>query len=405
MTKQLELTDEIRNSFTKKFGEDVDINKFYIIEARALSTEPIHQSTIYDGAVASVDTLYDMEHLVNDTDENIGIHIMHEDAVLNIGRVFSARVINEDSNVTALYAKMAIFKNEDTKDIIDKLENNVLDEVSVQFVPTHAKCSKCDFDYMGEGVDFMNWFTRTCPNDHTIGVDGCHLELDRTKSFVEISVVNRGAAHNPKIQSQKKRTLFSEGDLKALAASGLNPEIIVATFNSKMEKKAMSEENQAPELSAEQKVAELEAKLAEAQKKLDLEARVSELEAKLSETNEVLEAKDKELADAKAEAEASIAEKDNQLSESEEKLAAATKEKDECIAFLRDQVSKVNVAAGKKDVEVPQDLEGISAMLNESQQILVSLIPAGGVSKQINLSEKKDYTLIKMQSYQVKKGE
>lgn len=388
MTKELTLDEERLSFFKAKFGEDSDPSKFYIFKCRAISTEPIHQNTIYNGSTVTTGLLSEMEHRVNFTDENIGIHLMHEDQDLNIGRVFHAEVVDE-GGTSALYADMAILRTPEVESIIDRIENNVLDEVSVQFLAKKALCSECHFDYMGDEATFENWLEGKCPNDHVIGENGCHLELDGLEWFSEISIVNRGAAHRAKIVSQKREQLFSEGGLmKSLAASGKSPEFIVATFNSKMEKKMDNKDvNTTPD-----EVAELKAQLEEAQRKLDLAEKVKELEAKLEELSKEIEAKDEELK--------KITEEKSSV---DEELAAAKTEKDQTLAFLKEQVEKVNVAAGKKDVEIPNDLEGISTMLSENQQILVSLIPAGGVSKQVKYGESKNLVNVQIETFRVKR--
>lgn len=395
MTKELTLDEKTLAFFKAKFGEDIDPSKFYIFKCRAISNEPIHQNSIYDGATVSKGLLCELMNRVNLTDENIGIHLMHEDRDLNLGRVFHAE-LSEEESATALYADMAILRTDESQSIIERIENNVLDEVSVQFLARHAFCSKCHFDYMGEDATFDNWIEQTCPEGHTIGVDGCHLELEGVKWFSEISVVNRGAAHNAKILSQKKEQLFSEGALmQSLAASGKSPEILVATFNCKMEKK-MDKENLQESLSAsEEKVAGLEAQLSELKKQLDLGEQVNSLKASLSEKESLLAEKDSEITSLTEAHEAALAEVN-------EKLAAAEKSNSEMLAFLQEEVRKVAVAAGKHDVEIPSDLGEISTMLSENQQLLASLIPAGGVSKQVKASEKDEFNKAKLKSFQVR---
>lgn len=378
MTKQVELTEDVINKFKAKFGEEANIENFYIFECRAFSTEPVHQGTIYDGATATSTMVAEMADKVNNTDENIGIHIMHKDGDLNIGRVFSASVSYEGDGVTALYATCGILKDSDSENIVNRIENNVLDEVSVQFVPEHARCSKCGWDYMGEDATFEHWIDRTCENGHTIGDDGCHLELDGLLSFSEISIVNRGAAKNPKILSQKKRSLFSEGELMSLAASGKTPEFLVATFNSKMEK--IMEDKGNVTLSAEE-LEGMKAELSQLKLQLDLGEKVKNLEATLSEKDAVISEKEKAVADKEAELSSEVEAHKAEVEELNVKLSAVEEEKSALLSFLQEEVKKVACAAGKKDVEVPSDLGGISAMLSENQQILATLIPAGGVAK------------------------
>lgn len=400
MTKQIEMTDELLTKFKGKFGEETDVSKFYVFECRAFSTEAVHQGTIYDGAVADSGILASMADKINNSDENIGIHIMHNDDDLNIGRAFSARLGVDNEGATALYATCAILRDDESDKVINKIENNVLDEVSVQFLSEHAYCSECGWDYMGEDATFENWWDKTCANGHIIGVDGCHLELEGLANFSEISIVNRGAAKNPKILSQKKRSLFDEGTLMSLAASGKVPEFLVATFYNKMEN-VMNKEDVA--LSAKE-VADMQAELAELKKQLDLNEKVKELENSLSEKENALSEKD-----------TALSEKDNEINSLNEnhkveveelntKLSTANEQYNALLEFVQEQVKKVALAAGKKDVEVPSDLGGISAMLNENQQLLATLVPAGGVSKSVNYTDDEEkFNSVKLKSYQVRK--
>jgi chromosome segregation ATPase len=123
---------------------------------------------------------------------------------------------------------------------------------------------------------------------------------------------------------------------------------------------------------------EAKAQIASLQQKLDLESKVKELESQLAEKDAVI-----------ADLEAKIAEKQTQIEEDkasieqkEEELSAAKTEKEAVVEFLRAEVKKVLVASSSEE-EVPEDLDGISKLLGEKQKILASLIPAGGVSTQI----------------------
>jgi hypothetical protein len=401
MTKEIDMTEELISKFKTKFGEEVDLSNFYVFECRALSTEAVHQGTIYDGAVVATDILVSMAEKINNSDENIGIHIMHNDDDLNIGRAFSARLNVDENGSTALYAVCAILKDEESTSVVNKIENNVLDEVSVQFLSEHAYCSECHWDYMGEDATFENWWDKTCANGHTIGVDGCHLELEGLANFSEISIVNRGAAKNPKILSQKKRSLFGEGELMSLAASGKAPEFLVATFNSKLENVMKDKDNVT--LSAEE-ISAMQAELADLKKKIDLGEKVKELETALSEKEAAIAEKEQEVSEKAAEIESANEAHEAEVKDLKEKLSTAGEENKALLSFLQEQVKKVALAAGKKDVEVPSDLGGISAMLNENQQILATLVPAGGISKAVNYADDENkFNSVQLKSYQVRR--
>ena len=58
-----------------------------------------------------------------------------------------------------------------------------------------------------------------------------------------------------------------------------------------------------------------------------------------------------------------------------------TSEKAEVLNAYRGEVKKVMVALNKTDVEVPENLDGISKLLNDSQATLAAAIPVGGLSQ------------------------
>lgn len=389
MGKQLILEGKTLERFKEKFGEDVNPANFYCIRVRAVSTEPISQGTIYNGAITTENTLLDMANIVNNTNENVGVLTMHDSDELNIGRCFYAEV-EDEGDVKSLTAYMAILKTEDSESVIRKIENNVLDEVSVSFVPRKAKCSKCGFDYMGDGATAQNWYSMTCDNGHEIGKEGTHLIIDGTDNFSEISVVNRGAAESAKILENEVQSFFSE---KGLAAKGDKPNKMRIVCFSKMENCTMG--------NIEKELEEAKAEIAALQQKLDLESKLKELESVLAEKNAVI-----------AELEAKIAEKQtlieegsDSLKEKEEELNASKEAHDKVLTFLKNEVSKVLVASNSKE-EVPEDLDGISKLLGEKQQILASLIPAGGVSTQINKKASPKvvcgYSVEQLKAFQVK---
>lgn len=404
MSKDITLTQELAEKFHQKFGEDVDVNNFYIIKVRAISTEPVHQNTIFDGAVLTASSIDEMKDIVNYTDENIGVLTMHDSSELNVGRVFHSEVVDE-GGVTALYAYLAILKTDDTKDLIAKIDNNVLDEVSVSFTPKHAVCSKCDFDYMGQDADIMNWLTQTCPEGHTIGEDGCHLNLSGIEHFSEISIVNRGAATNAKILQEKRSTHYSEEELRKLAASANKADLYVATFRNKLEKKMTVEKTK--EVLLDEKIAELEAENAKLKQTLDLAEKVKALEAELEAANAKIAELTEELTKVEEAKETAIAEKSAEIEGLQSEKAEQETKLSGAMDFIKAEVHKVLVASGEANLSIPEDLDGIANLLAERQQMLASLIPVGGVSATAKTKSGEQlfsgYTEAQLKAFQVKK--
>lgn len=156
-------------------------------------------------------------------------------------------------------------------------------------------------------------------------------------------------------------------------------------------------------LSAEE-VSAMQAEMAELKKKLDLSEKVKELEAALSEKEAAIAEKEQEVFDKAAEVESEKEAHNAEVKDLNNKLSEAKEENKTILAFLQEQVKKVALAAGKKDVEVPSDLGGISAMLEENQQLLATLVPAGGVSKAVNYADEDNkFNSVQLESYQVRR--
>ncbi len=418
MSKELILNDELLKKFKAKFTEKAEPSDFYCFKARAFSTEPLTYTGIYDGATAVPATLYEMADLINNSNENIGVLELHDSRDLSLGRCFSAEVFNEGT-VHSLQVCMAILRTAETEDIIKKIDLGVLDEVSVSIVPRHARCSACEFDYMGPDATFDNYFECTCPNGHKIGVDGVHCILEGIDNFSEISVVNRGAAENPKILDNERREAYV---YKLAAAKGFKNvdkrKVLICSLKMEdtmdEEKIEASETKEAPATEApateeaktqEAPGTELSAELSEAKAEIERLKAQCDLQTKLTAAEAAIKEKDEKI----AAIEASLKEKDDEIAKLKEELeaskaslSASEESGKKTMEFLKSEVKKVLVASGSKE-EIPEDLNGISEMLGKNQQLLATLIPAGGASKQFYSSHKQSKTASgELEAYQVK---
>ena len=400
MPKKLELNEDLIARFKAKMGEDVSVEDFAIYKVRGISTEPLNKmASIYDGGKCTVLTVAQLVDKVANTNTNVGIAYNHDGEMLNVGRAFYAELGNEGAE-TVGYFYLALLKNDETNDVIKKLENGVLDEVSVNFKATHVNCSKCGWDYMGEDSDDSNWWDQTCANGHTVGVDGTHLELDGVDNFFEISIVNQGAAHNPKVLSSYTRSLFSQDDVRRLAASNKSPYIYITSLSTKMENDMTEEiKQEAEEVKPAEQAAE-EVKPAE--------QAAEEVKPAEQETEEVKPAEQEaeEVKPAEQEAEeVKPAEQEEALANMQKELEAVKAEKEQVLSAYREQVKKVMVALNKTEVEIPESLDGISKLLEDNNATLLSAIPVGGVSKSANADKTQTlscgYTKDQLKAFQV----
>lgn len=239
--KALDVTPEMLTQIERVAGVTLTAEEITVFETVALTTLPIRKrGSMFHDARVDRSTLDAMAVTLNTANEAIPIHTMHnQHSELPVGKAFFGQVQDNLSGYTELRVMFYLLKSE--ADLTAKIEGGVLDEVSVAFVSERSLCSKCGFDYQGPEADFMHQFTRTCPNDHVLGEDGTHLKMQGLSSWMELSLVSRGASQQAKILSRYKETV------DRLAASGSNPEaaLLVTSTPINQEEPGMDAETKA----------------------------------------------------------------------------------------------------------------------------------------------------------------
>lgn len=394
MTKRVVLNETIISKMKSVLGEDISPDNYVVYKARAISTEAISKrgSDLLNGATPTENFIRSIVAMANEPQKNVSVHTMHDDWSLSIGRVFDMWEAVEFDSVHAAYAYLAILKNDENKEVIEKIDGGILDEVSIGFEIKSGKCSVCGWDFFDNDLDeddkFEHLWNATCANGHVMGKDGAHLVLDAPKSFSEISIVNQGAAHKAKIQEIAKFSLSFEDakkDAKSLLAKVGNTTVLT-----KLESKMTEEEMTA-------KFAEMEAKLA------DMSAKLSSSEDPAPEGDKPAEASadkgDKKPAEAPADegdkpaeatAEAAPADKEEDKHEDEkvkaleaevEKLKAEKEglasELATAKATFAEEVNKALVAADKEKVSAETELSAMAKALHDAN-VTLAAIPVDG---------------------------
>lgn len=267
----------------------VSASDIVVYEAAALSTRPISQrGSIYNGARPSREMLLDMARGVSSGEHSVPLHTLHQQGwEIPVGRVFAAEVVDEADGSSTLLAQFYLPTSED--DLVSKIDLAVLDEVSVGVLSKEARCSKCGFDFFASD-SIQHLWDRTCPEGHVLGEDGVHLKLHGLNSWMEMSLVSRGASSKPKIRARTRNPETYE----RLAASGSPVDaVMLFTQNPTETNEPMDPELKAMLEGLTSKVEAIEAKLAEdpspdpvvetLQAQLDTaNSRVAELEADTS---------------------------------------------------------------------------------------------------------------------------
>src|SRR3546814_14727459 len=68
---------------------------------------------------------------------------------------------------------------------------------------------------------------KTCSNGHTIGEDGVHADLMGLSDFIEVSLVARGAADQPRIVGQSDSKLQPASSMRLAAHADFKDRLIV----------------------------------------------------------------------------------------------------------------------------------------------------------------------------------
>lgn len=359
MAKRLQITDSVAAKINKAAGAEVDTSKLAVFECVALNTMPLNKEhTIFHKARHQRSQLDAMVAYLNDN--SVPVHTLHKmGEELPVGKVFDAGVFPSDNGEWELRAQFYMDAEDER---VSKIENGMLDEVSVSVKHQRLECSECGWNYLGDDSSIMNLIEKTCANDHTLGKDGVVLRLVGMERWFETSLVSKGAAHKPKIVSRAKALLGNE-QFQRLAAHGVSPDLTILTasvVNNSKDKTmdlaqlvAMNSEQAVKLADAVRVKDEVTAKLTAA------EAAVAELTAKVAELS-----------------------KDNGVAEKiaglEQTIASFT----DAGSFLIEQAKLAQVAAGKSGdaVVTPKDAAEAVAILKECKAALHT-IPVDGVAK------------------------
>lgn len=246
-SKAIDATAEILAQIERVTGTAVTADDIVVFEAAVANTRPLNKrGSIFHEGRMSEDMLRLMAQAVSTGTESVPLHTLHAQGwEMPIGKVFQATVVKASDGEAELHAMFYLPKSEAS--MVEKINLGIIDEVSVGVLSKQLLCSKCGYDYFGAEADFDNFYAQTCENEHTIGVDGAHVKLSGLQSWMELSLVSRGAANKPKILGRAKQVMGRD-TYDRLAASARVPEALVL-FTASDDKK--EDESMNPEVKAQ----------------------------------------------------------------------------------------------------------------------------------------------------------
>lgn len=384
MSKRIPLTPVLLNKIRSAVNDpELDASNFAIYEARFLSTEPIKQNGFYNKARVATSTLQKMAEGFTTAGSAVALQIMHDTRVLPVGKVFAAET-NVMSNGEVELRGMFYLPSTEA-DLAAKIDNSIVDEVSVGLGTEHILCSECGFDFKGEDATIMNYFTMTCGEGHVIGENGVHVRMTGAPEFNEMSLVYKGAAKDAKIFARARQTMSKEMKDR-LAASAIGEASFLSTCYPMTE--PQGENTMTAEFTA------LMAKY---------ETGVSELaqtKTQLTAANEAKSALETQVATLSASLETSTA----KITELEAAIASSTDKVDLAAAQakltatsekLLPHVKAALIASGVAEADVPTDLVAAVTMIEEKGLKLHQVVGAGalanGTKADDELAAKQDH--------------
>lgn len=352
--KQVQKTQSIVDQLRASYGPAANIDDLAVFKITALNSLPLRKSSgLYKGAVATVEFMAQMAASANA--ESVPINAIHGDQNVNgvVGRLFAAQVSGAElDGLVAIDGKTH-------PDIVTKMDNGTIDQVSVGVLPSALQCSSCGWDFLGSEATFDNVWTATCGNDHVIGTDGVHANLTGLDLFYELSLVPMGAARGARIVDPATHSEPLRMAAAAMGGTAFAVELSATPKDTNVDPKefiaaisAGATENAALTASVAAKDVELTAVAAEL---VAAKATIVTLEAAAA------EAAKGELATVQAE------------------LVAAQALVAGAVEHLTGEAKKILTACGVTDHStIPTDVAALTALIDEKRGQFAAAIPAGG---------------------------
>lgn len=365
------MTSELSQLIKDRVGPDIDTTGLAVFEAISLNTRPLpgKDGTIHENAVITSLTLQQMADHIN-SGRHLPLISDHQLMGEPKGRVFSAKTMYGKRGEVEL--RTLFYLDPTEARLIAKLNAGSLDEVSVSFMPTEFRCSTCGWDYFSAEASYDNLLERTCANGHTIGTNGTHAQLNGLADFIELSLVARGAADEPKIVGQSDSKLAPASALR-LVARGFDTNSLLV--------QATRGVSQVAEFDANKFVTELsEARASVITLTAERDAAKAQVTAITAE-RDALQTQLTAAEEARAAAETALAAANEN---------AAPNETDAAVAFMRAQLSKLKVAKGEAEPDLatlPGTVAELEAEIRGITADLTVILPTGGVTSSNPQSE------------------
>lgn len=326
MPKRITVTDDIKAKVLANMGSEPNWDQIAVFEMTAVTSLPLNKKwSLFDKAQITAQTFEEAATYLN-SGGFVPFHTLHQQGYeIPVGRVFYGEAQKNAKGYDELRV-LAFIDLTAHADLAAKIDNGIVEEVSVGMSFKQLLCSACGDDLMANEESLWNY---TCANGHVIGMGNHYVKPNGLGQFRELSAVSKGASNGAKILGLQKRTLAADfGNPKlGLVAHLKSPEFMLFTPPANLDN-----EGEDPVL-----IAELQSKLAAADaEKVTLQGQLTATQAKVAELETAkagsdakvaeLETAKTELETAKADAEAKLVELEAAKTTAEASLVAAQTE-------------------------------------------------------------------------------
>ena len=372
MPKRITVTDDIKAKVLANMGSEPNWDQIAVFEMTAVTSLPLNKKwSIFDKAQITAQTFEEAAAYLN-SGGFVPFHTLHQQGYeIPVGRVFYGEAQKNAKGYDELRV-LAFIDLTAHADLAAKIDNGIVEEVSVGMSFKQLLCSACGDDLMANEDSLWSY---TCANGHVIGMGDHYVKPNGLGQFRELSAVSKGASNGAKILGLQKRTLaadFGKPEL-ALVAHLKSPELMLFTPSANLDS-----DGEDPVL-----IAELQAKLAAADaEKVTLQGQLTATQSKVAELETAkanADAKVVELETAKTTAEAKVVELETAKTELETAktyLETTKTDLDTKVAELEAAKTTAETSLVAAQTELKQIKDAEAAQLAQRP----FRIPLGGVS-------------------------
>ena len=232
-----EKNSRVKQKLQALLGSKFDLSTLAVFEGLANDTLPIKNAGgMYNNSRMTKAYLEGMATKVQNGEFVPIIKLHNQHGSLPVGRIFdsatfTSSVSEEDHDLHILF----YVDQKSEPDLVNKLENGTIAEISTGSSPSSLQCSSCGYDFLAsEDNKRRLWagknYTPLCSEGHQWGVGGNHLKLASLASWKETSAVTRGAVTRAHILSEKELRLATQSGEINLAAHADDDKLLLVTL-------------------------------------------------------------------------------------------------------------------------------------------------------------------------------